>query len=505
MRRVVSLWLPTWSTDRLRRGDTSAPPRDKPLVTVIRDAGGRRIAGVCRAARAASLRPGMALAQAQAMVPNLVVVEARPEVDAAALERLALWCLWCTPLAAPDPPDGVWIDVAGSAHLFGGEAALLKRLAARLRGGGYGVRLAVADTPGAAWAVARFASRGASPVVPPGGMAAALAGLPARALRLPPETVAALGEVGLERVAHLAALPRSALGLRFGATVLRRFDEALGHAHEAIAWSAPPALVETRRAFAEPISAPETLERVARELVVVLVRALGARGLGARRLDLAVRRVDGDVRATCVGTAAVTRDPRHLADLLCARLAQIDPGFGIDEAVLSAGHTEPLAAAQHDGLAAEPGAERPPDLAALVDRLAARVGHRRLFRVGPVESRVPERSTRRAPALAPTTGISWPAALERPTYLINPPEPVSALALIPDAPPAAFVWRGVRHRVARADGPERVRGEWWVSDAEMASVRDYYRVETADGARYWLFRDAPMAAGPRWWLQGVFG
>ena len=146
-----------------------------------------------------------------------------------------------------------------------------------------------------------------------------------------------------------------------------------------------------------------------------------------------------------------------------------------------------------------------PDLAVLVDRLAARVGPRRLYRAAPVESRVPERSTRRAAPLAPAAGVSWPEGLDRPTFLIDPPEPVTALALMPDAPPAAFVWRGERHRVARADGPERVRGEWWVSQAEVASVRDYYRVETTEGGRYWLFRDAPMAEGPRWWLQGVFG
>ena len=447
----------------------------------------------------------MALAQAQALVPDLAVVDASPEADAVALGRLALWCLWCAPLVAPDPPDGVWIDVAGSAHLFGGEAALLKRLAARLRGGGCAVRFAVADTPGAAWAVARYAPRGTDPVVSPGGMATALAGLPVEALRLPADTVAALRELGLDRVAHLAALPRSVLGPRLGTHVLGRLDAALGHAHEALAWSEPPEIVAVRRAFPEPIAAPETLERVAGDLVARLVIDLAAGGLGARRIDLAVRRVDGGWRAVCVGTAAATRDPRHLRDLLRPRLPVLDPGFGIDEAVLSATVTEPLAAFQHAGLAAGPEAGPAPDLAVLVDRLAARVGHRRLYRAAPVESRIPERSTRRALPLAPAAGVSWPEGLDRPTFLIDPPEPVTALALMPDAPPAAFVWRGERHRVARADGPERVRGEWWVSQAEVASVRDYYRVETTEGGRYWLFRDAPMAEGPRWWLQGVFG
>ncbi|MFC6775374.1 Y-family DNA polymerase [Methylobacterium gregans] len=172
MRRVVSLYLPTWPSDRIRRRDPAAPPRDKPLVTATAANGARVVASACRAAQALGLRAGMAIAQVQAMVPDITVREATPDADADALARLAAWCLWCAPLTAPDPPDGLWIEIAGSAHLFGGEAAMLRTLLARLRGGGCTVRLAVADTPGAAWAVARFAPREISPLVGPGQMAA---------------------------------------------------------------------------------------------------------------------------------------------------------------------------------------------------------------------------------------------------------------------------------------------------------------------------------------------
>jgi len=472
-------------------------------VTVRREGATRVIASVCRAAREAGLRAGMTLTHAQALIPDLAVVDARPDEDAEALERLALWCLWCAPLVAPDPPDGLWIDVAGSAHLFGGEAALLRSLAARLRGGGCAVRFAVADTPGTAWAVARFAPRGTTPIVTPGQMSSAIASLPVRALRLPAETVEALHELGIERIAQLAALPRGALSLRLGRNVMHRFDQALGHEPEPLVWSERPDLIATTRKFAEPISAPSTLERVATDLTLALMQDLARHGLGVRRLDLGFRRVDGGIQAVCIGTAAATRDGIHLARLLCARLAGVDPGFGIDEATLTAAITETLDAVQAEGLGGVGRAE--PDLAVLIDRLATRRGLRELFRVVPVESRIPERSVRRTPPLAPKTGLTWPSALERPVTLFDPPQRITATALLPDAPPAFFVWGPVRHRVVRADGPERVRGEWWISEAEVSSMRDYYRVETDVGGRYWVFRDAPMTEGPRWWLQGIFG
>lgn len=505
MRRVVSLYLPTWPTDRIRKHDQTAPPRDRPLVTASREGGSRLIAAVCRAAGAAGLKRGMTVTHAKAMVTDLVVMEARAEEDERALARLALWCLWCGPLVAADPPNGIWIDIAGAAHLFGGEAAILKRLAARLRGGGCAVRLAVADTPGAAWAIARFAPRGTVPIVPPGGMTAALAALPVEALRLAPETAAGLRELGLERIAQVAAIPRGPLAARLGRDVLRRMDEALGHLHEPIVWMAHPEAVVVRRAFVEPISAFETLERVTDDLVATLIPELVRRGLGVRRLDLAFSRIDGGVRAVCIGTAAATREQHHLSRLLKARLAAIDPGYGIEEAMLTAAEVEPLAAVQTEKM---PGGAAPglkPDLSILVDRLTAQMGSGRLFRATPIESRMPERSVRRVAALAVTAAASWPPGLDRPALLIDPPEPVSAIAMMPDAPPAAFTWRGRRHRVTRADGPERVRGEWWRADGEMASLRDYYRVEDDDGGRYWLFRDAPMGAAPHWWLHGVFG
>ncbi|WP_236728654.1 DNA polymerase Y family protein [Methylobacterium sp. WSM2598] len=500
MRRVVCICLPTWPTDRVRRKGRAIVPPDRPLVTVATQGPRRVLAAVDAAARRLGLRPGMPLAQAQGMVADLALVEAEPEEDAAGLRRLAGWCLAYAPLVAPDPPDGIFLESAGAAHLHGGEAAMLADLARRIRAGGFAVQLGLADTPGAAWAVARHAPR--TPIVPPAGQGEALAPLPVRALRLPAEAAAGLEQLGLARIGQLRATPRAPLRLRFGEEVTARLDQALGAAAEPLAYLTPPEAPRARLAFAEPIGAPETLARVVERLTGLLARDLERRGLGARRLDLVFRRVDGLPQALRLGTARPSRDPAHLARLFGERLGGIDPGFGIEEASLCASRAEPLSARQIAAFAA-PGEVDPDAMGELVDRLAVRLGPGRLFRAAPVESEWPERSVGRVPPLAPARGLTWPADLPRPGRLVDPPERVEAIAALPDAAPALFTWRGRRCRVARADGPERVFGEWWRSDAEVSAMRDYYRVEDQAGARYWLFRDAPAAEGGRWWLHGV--
>ncbi|ACL60002.1 conserved hypothetical protein [Methylobacterium nodulans ORS 2060] len=460
----------------------------------------RVLASVDAAARRLGLRPGMPVAQAQGMVVDLAVVEADPEGDRAGLARLAGWCLAYAPLVALDPPDGIWIESAGAAHLHGGEAGLLMDLTHRIRAGGFHVQAGIADTPGAAWAVARHAPR--APIVAPGTQGAVLEPLPVRALRLGAETASGLAQLGLVRIGQLLATPRAPLRLRFGEAVTLRLDQALGSAPEPLPYLAPPETLRARLAFAEPIGAPETLARVVGRLTALLARDLERRGLGARRLDLVFRRVDGLSQALALGTARPSREAAHLARLFAERLATVDPGFGIEEASLAASRTEPLSARQIAAFAAD-GEPDPEAMGELVDRLAARLGPGRLFRAAPVESEWPERSVRRVAPLAPASGLTWPAGLPRPGRLVDPPERIDAIAELPDAPPALFVWRARRCRVARADGPERVFGEWWRSDAEVSAVRDYYRVEDRTGARYWLFRDAPAAEGGRWWLHGL--
>ncbi len=454
------------------------------------------------AGAALGLHPGMALAHARALVPGLLVADADLAGDAAARARLAAWCLRLSPLSAADT-DGLWIDATGCAHLHGGEAAMLEMLLARLEADGIAARAAVADTPGAAHALARHAP-GPVTVVPPGGTAAALAPLPAAALRL--ENSAGLRRLGLDTVGALMALPRGPLARRFGAASVLRLDQALGRVAEAITPVTPPGIPQARLGFPEPLLTAESFAAVIGRLVPLVCIQLERAGLGARQLDLLFERVDGTVGAVRVGAARPSRDARHLCRLLEERLETVDPGLGVDALHLLAPFAEPLACVQVASLAAPAEA----DVAALVDRLSNRLGPGRVWRAAPVESDVPERSVRRVPAVAAPGAPVWPSwpSWPRPARLLHPPQPVEMLSALPDQPPAAFTWRRCRHRVRRADGPERIAGEWWRRDAERGAVRDYWQVEDEKGRRFWLYRrgDGQDAATGDlcWFLHGVF-
>ncbi|MEO3434469.1 DNA polymerase Y family protein [Inquilinus sp. CAU 1745] len=506
MTRVVSLFLPTWSTDRVRRksGDASPPP-EAPLVLVGRDGRRRVVLAASAAAQAAGLRVGMAATKAQALVPGLVIQDADPAGDAEGLDRLAAWMLRYAPVVAADPPDGIVIDSTGADHLHGGELAMLAGLVDRLAASGVAARGAIAETWGAAHALARFAAR-TTLIIPPGSVSAAIAPLPLAALRLPPDVVAGLRVLGFETIADLLEQPRAPLTLRFGPELGRRLDQALGRVSEPIEPIRPAELIEVRRNFAEPIGAAETIARNIGKLVVQLCEALETNGLGVRRLDLVCHRVDNRAQAVRVGTAQPVRDVKRLTRLLCEKIETIEPGFGIEIMTLAATVAEPLLQKQASTtLVDEPEA----DVSDLMDILANRVGERRLYRIAPVASDVPERSVCRIPAMAPDTGAAWPGHWPRPSRLLVSPEAIETVALLPDQPPVSFTWRGIRRRVRRADGPERVFGEWWKRDAELVAVRDYFQVEDDAGERYWIFRsgDGEDAAtgSHRWFLHGTFG
>lgn len=507
MQRVVSLCLPTWSTDRVRRkaGD-AAPPRETPVVLIGHDGGRRVVLAADAAAQALGLHTGMPATKAQVLVPDLLIQPADTEADAAALDQLALWALrHYAPIAAADPPDGIVIDTSGADHLHGGEAAMLSMMVERLEASGVATRAAIADSWGAAHALARYAARPIL-VMPPGGAAEVIGPLPLAALRLPLPMVAELRTLGFTRIADIMATPRAPLALRFGPEILRRLDQALGRAVEAIDPIRPAALIEVHRQFPEPIAAAETIARYIGKLVVQLCAGLEAGGLGARRLDLICQRVDRRAQAIRVGTAQPIRDIKRLTRLLCDKIEAIDPGFGIEVLSLAATLAEPFDMTQHASALVE---DAVPDVSDLIDVLANRVGEHRVYRAEPVVTDVPERSVRRIPALAPETGATWPTQWPRPPRLLTPPEPIETVALLPDHPPAFFTWRGIRRRVKRADGPERVFGEWWKRDAELVAVRDYFRVEDDAGERFWIFRagdgqDATTGSH-RWFLHGVFG
>ncbi len=471
-----------------------------------RDGRRRVVHAANEAGRALGLRPGMAAAQAQALMPGLLAFEAEPAEDAAGLERLAAWALKrYAPVVAADPPDELVLDVTGAAHLHGGEAALLSDLLRRLGAAGIAARAALAPTWGAAHALARWGGT-ATALVDGNALTEVLGRLPVAALRLAPDVVDGLRSLGLDTVGALAAQPRAPLALRFGPEPGRRLDQAFGRLPEPITPVHVPELVRVERVIAEPVAAPEVLARHVGRLVEALARALESRGLGACRLDLLFYRVDRRTEAVRVGMARPTRDPRHLACLLHNRLERVDPGLGIERLTLVAPIAEPLG---WRPAASELGAVPEPDLAALVDALANRVGSARLYRLARVESDLPERSVRRVAPLAESTGSLWPPRWPRPVRLLAAPEPVDTLALLPDHPPVHFTWRGVRRRVVRADGPERIHGEWIRAEAELWAVRDYFVVEDEAGGRFWLFRAGdgtdPATGSQAWFLHGLFG
>ncbi|MGH7082253.1 MAG: DUF6504 family protein [Acetobacteraceae bacterium] len=422
----------------------------------------------------------------------------------AALRGIAAWCLRYAPLVALDPPDGIWIDITGSAHLFGGESALLAALRARLEAAGLAARVAIADTPGAAHALARFGEK--EEIIAPAGDLAALAPLPPAALGLPEDAARLARRLGITSIAALAALPRGPLARRFGAATLERLDQVLGRAAVPISPLAPPDEPAARLAFAEPLLSAEALAAATARLSAALCRTLERKGLGARRLDLFFERTDRIVTAIRIGTVRPSRHAGHLSKLLLQHLEEVDPGPGVEAMRLAASLAEPIAPGETKAVFA--GEAEKPDLAMLLDRLANRFGPARLYRILPVESDVPERAVRHLPPLAPSTGKTWPPRLPRPSRLLSPPEPVSALALLPDHPPAQFVWRGRRHRLAAGDGPERIFGEWWKRDSESFAVRDYFRVEDEQGRRFWLYRRGdgadPKTGDGRWFLHGFF-
>jgi protein ImuB len=407
---------------------------------------------------------------------------------------------------AADGPDGLFLDIEGVAHLWGGEAELMADLAGRLAANGLGFRMATADTPGAAWALARFGAD--QTIAPPGGQAALLAPLPPAALRLETETAAQIERLGLRTLGQLMALPRAPFARRFGAQAMGRLDQALGRVKEALAYRRPATPWFARLAFFEPISEPEDLARVAQDICARLCARLEAEGHGASRFEIAYHRLDGQAQVLVVGLALAGRDAHRIARLFAPRLETVDPGFGIEVVTLAAHDVEPLSARQ---ARLDTGREAALEdgLAPLIDRLTNRLGEARVWRPSAVESHVPHRAVAHArPLSGPPVG--WDPETPRPLRLFRHPEPIEATALIPDDPPARFRWRGQWHRVARAEGPERIGEEWWkaeIEDVSITHVRDYYRVEDQAGARFWVFRAGLYEAGqtPQWWMHGLFG
>lgn len=505
MKRVISVRLPTWPTDRIRT-ISNAPLRDLPFATVIRNGSRRVLASVDANAAKRGLYPGQALAYAHALVPQLAIADADEAADSEGLRRIGIAFLkQYTPIVALAERHTLALDITGCAHLWGSEENLLNDLIHDLKARNIRVRAAIADTFGCAYALARC-SKTTGTIVPPQQGKAWLACCPIAALRLPPGVAEGLTQLGFLRIEQLYTTPRGPLVRRFGKGLIQRLDQALGSDAEPLEPLSAPAMPQERCAFTEPASNPDFVLRAVEQLAVRLCAQLEASGLGARKLDLLFHRVDNTLQHIRIGTVSASRDPRHHLRLFKENFGAIDCGFGIEALTLRAPVAEPLQPHQCGSALSVPEA---PDLSGLIDILRTRLGREHVYRTTPVESDVPERSVRHTEALASPKMSEQTCPFPRPARLLKHPEKIEALALLPDHAPLHFVWRRKRHSVKRADGPERIFGEWWKDQSETMAVRDYFQVEIEGGERFWLFRRGdgfdPRTGSHEWFLHGFFG
>ena len=514
-RRILAVWCAHLAIDRWRLDHAGCD--ETPTALITETAHGPRIASVNAAARAAGVRAGMMLADSRALCPALAVAPSDPAGDLAFLEHLALWAQRWGPWSALDPPDGLVVDITGAAHLFGGEARLLRDVLARLEQRGLAARAAIAPTAGAAWALAHHGPQAAI-LAPQDDAPARLAGLPVAALRLDPDILLVLRRLGLKRLGdldgiHLDQNGRDALARRFrnrrsaAANPLLRRDQLLGKVPEPLLPVLPAIAPLVQRRLMEPIRHRELLDRVVEDLAADMARLLEARGEGARRLELGMWRVDGEVVVRRLEMAAATREATHICRLYAERLDQIEAGFGIELVRLRAPWTEPLALAQAD---LEQAAQaHGTSLAAFVDRLTVRLGAAAVRRPVAHASHLPERAQRWQGPLEPQKSSQQELAFHaRPLKLLDRAEAITVLYASPDGLPRRFRWRGGVHEIARAEGPERIAPEWW-RERSSTRLRDYYRIEDERGRRYWIYRLGLAGDGrggvPEWFLQGLCG
>lgn len=531
MKRVVSIWLPSWPIFRLKHAEPTAVPSQQPFALIESGAHGLAIVAVNEAAAHLGIEAGTSLADARAAHPDLLSRPAEPEKDRIALLKLARWAGRYGPNRHVDGNDGLWIDVSGVAHLFGGEENLLNDMSQHLLSFGVAVQAGLADTLGAAHALARFGCPpdAAWAMAPASETRAAIGFLPVEALRLDAPRILLLKRLGLRHIGQLYDIPRDSLARRFrssdvAAAVLVRLDQALGAMEEPRRPMQPPPVLSVARAFAEPLISSEALEAFTNELADELAAALAAKDLGVRILRLTFYRADGTSGTIAAAMSTPCHDAHHMMALLSEKFSSIDAGFGVDILRLDAVRAGKRGADQKGFASPQSAAFRDPS--ELVDRLVNRLGREAITVLRPNGSHIPERAEIRLPALdvlaaetssrvqSYTPPWPYPKRLLRPAFMLSRPEPIQVTAGVPDGPPASFIWRRVERRVARAQGPERIAPEWWRTlyldeDQKRPRTRDYYRIEDQQGAMYWVFRHGlyegeERSERPSWFLHGLF-
>ncbi|WP_294610879.1 DNA polymerase Y family protein [uncultured Roseovarius sp.] len=485
-RRVVSLWFPRLASDRVLR----LHPVEGPFVLTLKQQNANRIYCLNAAAAQQGLHQAMPYADARAFCPSLQSRMAQPEQDRRFLHTLRRWATRYCPWVGLEGEDGLVMDVTGSAHLFGGEEAMLADMRMSLMRAGLSAQIGLADTRGAAWALAHY-SEG---IAPGGDTLPALKSLPVAALRIDDRMSITLRRLGLHTIGDLAQAARAPLTRRFGPGLLLRLDQALGTQPEEISPYADPPHYAVRMTLPEPIGLLSDVMAGAERLLVQLCAKLKTQEVGARNLCITLRRVDQGCQRVELRLARPLRDPQRILELFERGLSEVDAEFGIDQLRLEATWVETLPAQQISHVSGG-GKDKLDDL---ISRLGTRIGLENIQRFLPADSHIPERSFIVAPAAYSDPASGWVSAQPRPICLF-PPEPIAGA----DAhPPTRFRWRRMALTCARTTGPERIAPEWWLEDENWRSgLRDYWRVETREGRRLWLFY---TPQNPGWFVQGEF-
>ena len=497
-KRYVSLWFRHLLTDwfSLRQPEL----KQAPFILVTPEHNRIIITAANTLAEKQGITVGMAAADAKAVIPDLKIMDDMPGKAAKLLHGLGEWCIRYTPLIAVGLPDGLIMDISGCAHLWGGEHEYLKEIITRLRSKGYDVRGAMADTAGAAWAVARFGRD--KPIIAPGMHTEALLSLPPAALRLDSLVLERMHKLGFYTVKSFIGLKRSALRRRFGNDFLLRLDQALGNEDEPLEVLHPVTPYQERLPCLDPIRTVEGIEIAIKTLLGNMCKRLQSEGKGLRAAILRCYRVDGGVVGADIGTNRPSHHTGHLFKLFELKIATIEPALGIELFTLEAAKVEEISLEQEALWLPEGGGLADNNLIELLDKLANKIGTNNIRRYLPQESYWPERCVKPARSLAEKASTKWRSGNPRPSLLLKKPERVEVTALLPDNPPMLFIYKGERHIIKKADDAERIEPEWW---RRKRPHRDYYVVEDEQGRRYWLFRSGHYSdEQSQWYLHGFF-
>lgn len=497
-KRFVSIWFPNLATDwfAIQQPDLGKSP----FVLCAPSHGRLVVTAADPKAQASGIYVGMVFADARSILPSIGKVDDQPEIIEKLLKRIAEWCIRFSPVTSYQLPDGIVIDATGCCHLWGGEQKYLADISTRLLNKGYRNKAGIADTIGAAWAIARYG--GQMQIIPPSQQLETLLNLPPESLRLDHEIIERLHKLGLRKIKDFLAMPRTALRRRFGTSLLHRLNQAVGMEEEYLDPIVPVTPYQERLPCLDPIQRIEGIKIAVEKLIQKICDRLTQEGKGIRSAIFKCFRLDGKEESVSISTISPTLNTKHLFHLFELKLSTIEPDLGIELFILEATNVENYLPSQEQ-LWKENGSINHKQLSELLDRIAGKLGNHSIERYLPAEHHWPERSFKPATTILEEPACEWKVERPRPLRLLRQPDRIDVTAPIPDYPPMLFKYKGTLHKVIKADGPERIEQEWWLQEGQH---RDYYTVEDESGCRYWIFRSGHYDAEKKyqWYIHGFF-